>query len=145
MAHREKLAWLSLIAMALTVIPYLAYTSVVRSASVPDAERLAFLAVALGAMALILGVGRLWLRFNDPQGARSPADERDRDIERRSVGAAYYVLIAGFVLVGGVMPFTESGWTVVNAAIGAIVLAELVHQGVAVWSYRQGLSRPTAA
>jgi hypothetical protein len=145
MPYREKLAWLSLVAMALTLIPYLAYTSVVRSASVPDAERLVLLAVAMGAMALILVAGRLWLRSNDPQVARSPADGRDRDIERRAIGAAYYILIAGFVLVGGLMPFTESGWTVANAAIGAIVLAEVVRNGMAIWVYRQGLARSTTA
>lgn len=67
-----------------------------------------------------------------------PADERDRAIARRSLSAACYTLLTGMVLVGIWMPFTSRGWTIVNAAIAMIVLAELVHYAVAVWSYRRG-------
>ena len=68
----------------------------------------------------------------------APADERDRAISRRSLGAAYYVLIAGVILVGCVMPFQSAGWRLINAAVAAIVLAEVVRYGVAAYCYRRG-------
>jgi len=40
---------------------------------------------------------------------RTPLDERDEVITRRSVSWAYYVLVGGMILVGCVMPFESSG------------------------------------
>ena len=40
------------------------------------------------------------------------------------------------ILVGCFMPFSSTGWTIVNAAIFWIVAAEVVHYGVVVASYR---------
>lgn len=42
------------------------------------------------------------------------------------------------ILVGIVMPFRSGGWTIINAAIAAILMAEVVHHGVTIWSYRRG-------
>jgi hypothetical protein len=85
---------------------------------------------------LILGAGYLYLRLGSPREERPPLDERDRAIEHRSISAAYYVLIAGMILVGCFMPFSSTGWTIVNAAIFWIVAAEVVHYSVVVASYR---------
>jgi hypothetical protein len=86
---------------------------------------------------LLLGVGYLYLRLGSPQEERPPLDERDRAIEHRAISAAYYVLMAGMILVGCVMPFNSSGWTTVNAALFMIVLAELIRYGMVVVSYRR--------
>jgi len=56
---------------------------------------------------------------------------------RRSTTFAYYVLIFGMIQVGVVMPFTSSGWTIINAALFTIVAAEVVRYGVMVLSYRR--------
>ena len=56
---------------------------------------------------------------------------------RRSISSAYYVLIAGMIVVGCVMPFSASGWSIINAALVMIVAAEVVHYGVVVLSYRR--------
>ena len=85
---------------------------------------------------LILGAGYLYFRLALPRHERPPLDERDRAIERRSISAAYYVLIAGMILVGCFMPFSSTGWTIVNAAIFWIVAAEVVHYSAVVASYR---------
>lgn len=63
-----------------------------------------------------------------------PAHERDRAIIRRGSTIGYYVLIAGTILVGVVMPFSEPPWKIVNTALLAIVIAELCHRLVVVWS-----------
>lgn len=138
MPYREKTAWLSLIAMTVTFGPYFTFVAM-RSipATLPNLRQLGLFAVAAIVQMLILGAGHLYLRLGSPQDARTPADERDRAIMRRSISSAYYVLIAGMILVGCVMPFNSNGWSIINAALFMIVAAEVVHYGVVVVSYRR--------
>jgi hypothetical protein len=139
MPYREKVAWLSLIAMAVAFGPYLTLMTISPpTGPLPNLPALSFFAATVAVQLVILGVGHLWLRISSPQDARVPADERDRAIARRSLGAAYYTLLTGMVLVGIMLPFTSGGWMIINAAIAGIVLAEVVHYAVAVWSYRRG-------
>ena len=51
--------------------------------------------------------------------------------------AMWVVMMVGMMLVGMVMPFTTSGWEIVNAGLLAIVLAEITQNGLAAWSYRR--------
>ena len=104
----------------------------------PDLGTMGWFALTVGCQAVILAVGHGVLRWRHAADARAPADERDRAISRRSLGAAYYVLIAGVILVGCVMPFQSAGWRLINAAVAAIVLAEVVRYGVAAYCYRRG-------
>jgi len=140
MPYREKVAWLSLVAIAVTFGPYFAMLALAPppEAPLPNLRLMRLFGATVVAQALILGAGHLVFRLRAPDDARAPADERDRAIERRSVRVAYYVLITGIILVGCIMPFNAIGWTLVNAAVAAIVVAELVHYGIAVWSYRRG-------
>lgn len=139
MSHREKIAWLSLIAMAVTFGPY--FTLVASSTSpaqpLPDLHQIALYAVTAVAQMLILGAGYLYFRLKFPQEARTPPDERDRTIKSHAIRTAYYVLIGGMILVGCVMPFKSSGWSLVNAALFMIVAAEVVRSGVEIVSYRR--------
>jgi hypothetical protein len=139
MPYREKIAWLSLLAMAVTFGPYFTVTAMrsLPSEPMPNLRQLGFFAMTAIAQLLILGVGHLYLRRASTQEARLPLDERDQAISRRSVSLAYYVLIAGMILVGCVMPFNSSGWSIVNAALFMIIAAEVVHYGVVVFSYRR--------
>lgn len=139
MPYRERTAWLSLLAMIVTFGPYFTMiaTGYLPSGPMPNLRQLATFAVTAVVQALILGVGHLYLRRASIQDARTPLDERDQAIMRRSVSSAYYVLIAGMILVGCVMPFNSSGWSIVNAALFMIVAAEVVHYGVVVFSYRR--------
>jgi hypothetical protein len=139
MPYREKTAWLSLIAMAVTFGPYFAIVAPASHSGhpLPDLPHLGLFAVAAIVQMFILGVGHLYLGRRSPQDARTPPDERDRAIMNRSITSAYYVLIAGMILVGCVMPFRSSGWTIINAALVMIVAAEVVHYGVVVLSYRR--------
>ncbi len=139
MSYREKVAWLSLIAMVGAFGPYFAIVAagILPSAALPNLRQLALYAVAVLVQLLILGVGRLYLRHASPLEARTPPDERDRVIQRRSINAAYFVLLAGTIEVGVILPFTANGWTIVNAALFAIVAAEIVHYAVVAVSYRR--------
>lgn len=96
------------------------------------------LSAAALAQMIILGIGHLMARSRRGAGARTEPDERDRAIEHRATTAAYYVLVAGMILVGCVMPFLEGGWEIVHAAVLAIAIAEVVHHGMVVRAYRNG-------
>jgi hypothetical protein len=139
MPYREKTAWLSLIAMAVAFVPYFA---IVLASShsrppVPSLRQLGLFAVASVVQMAILAIGHLYLNHEFPDETRTLPDERDVAIMRRSISFAYYVLIGGMILVGCVMPFNSNGWTIVNAALLMIVLAEVVRYGVVVVSYRR--------
>ena len=139
MPYREKTAWLSLFAMAVTFGPYFALVAggFIPHKELPSLPQLGLYAVAAIAQMIILGLGHLYLRHGSPEEARTPPDERDRAIQNRSMSSAYYVLIVGMILVGCILPFNSGGWTIVNAAIFMIASAEVVHYGVAVVSYRR--------
>src|SRR5262249_23517635 len=119
MPYREKIAWLSLAALAVAFIPYFAIVAAVpfRDQAMPNLHMLALYAAAAAVRVLILGAGHLYLRRGSPEDARTPPDERDLAIKHRSLSAAYYVLVAGMILVGVVMPFSTGGWAIVNTAI----------------------------
>lgn len=138
MPYREKIAWLSLIAMAVTLGPYFVRAAVAPpDSALPGLDYLVLFTVAGLAQALLIGLGRAYLRHRSPLDARMPLDERDRAIDRRSVAAAYYVLITGVIVVGVVMPFNTSGWDIINAALFAVTVAEVVHYAFVVTSYRR--------
>ena len=139
MPYREKLAWLSLAAMAVTFGPYFTVVAMglMPGDAVPDFRKLAVYAAVGIAQALILGAGHLVLRRQTPQDARLPLDERDLAIKHRAVTWAYHLLLTGMILVGVMMPFTEHGWTIVNAALFWIVAAEFLRYAITAVSYRR--------
>lgn len=139
MPYREKTAWLTLIAIALTFGPYFGVVAARGHAAsaVPDLHQLALFAIAVVAQVIIMAAGYAYLAIMSPHDVRTPPDERDRAITSRSITFAYYVLIAGMVLVGCIMPFNSGGWAIINAALFMIVAAELVHYGVIAISYRR--------
>jgi hypothetical protein len=110
------------------------------TAPLPDLRTMAAFAVTVIVQVIVLAIGHAWLALVRPAEARAAADERDRAVELRSVKVAYLVLITGMILVGVVLPFSSSGWKLINSAIAAIVLAEIAHYGLVVWSYRRGWS-----
>lgn len=139
MRHRKKTAWLSLVVLVVTLAPYFAIVAwgPFRNDPLPNLRQLALYGAACVVQLIILGVGHLVLRHRSPDEARTPPDERDLAIMRRSVTFAYNVLIAGMIEVGVIMPFTTSGWTIVNTAFFMIVAAEAVKFSLIVHSYRR--------
>ena len=139
MPYREKSNLLALAAMLIAYVPYFAYVAVTPSDAAPMPNMpllMLFAAVSILRMAILL-LGYLWFRVRTPEDVREKADERDLAIERRSMSVAYYVLIFGMILVGAIMPFTYAGWTLVNSALFAIVLAEIIRCAVAAVGYRR--------
>lgn len=138
MSYREKVAWLSLLAMLVAFGPYFTIVATAPADdTLPNLRQLWLFAMAVVVQVAILAAGHAFFRLRTPEDEREPTDERDLAIERRSVGIAYGTLIAGVIMVAIIMPFYAGGWAIVNGAIFAIVLAELVHYGVVVVAYRR--------
>lgn len=139
MSYREKIAWLSLIAAVVAFVPYFAIVAMgtFEGNALPNLPQMGLFATAVAVQVAILGMGHLWLRRAAPDDARQPLDERDLAIRHGALRWAYYVLVAGMILVGIVMPFEKAGWEIVNAAIFMIVLAEVVSYGAMAFSYRR--------
>jgi membrane protein YqaA with SNARE-associated domain len=141
MPYREKLAWLSLVGMAVCYGPYFAltYRSPLLDQPLPNLRLMAMFAAAAGGNAVWVLLGRLFVRMTTPRDERGVADERDQAIERRANTVAYYVLIGLALYVGGVMPFTSAGWHIVNSMVASVVLAETLRYAMIVVGYRRGL------
>lgn len=137
--YREKSAWLSIVAMVAAFTPYFAVTaaSSQQSMQLPGLHQLVRFALTVGLQVAILILGHVYLRLSSGKDAVARPDERDREIERRAITWAYYVLITGMILAGVVLPFGARGWGIVNAALFAIVAAELVHYAAIAVSYRR--------
>ena len=98
-------------------------------------ERLILLAAVAGVHAAVAMAGMLALRRKERAEDLRP-DERDRAIDARATRGAYYLLMTGAVVAGMVMPFSQGGWKIVNAALLAIVLAEVLRNVLIVRGYR---------
>lgn len=137
MSALERRAWLQLWAMGL---PYLVYFAlqIVRPQwfeSLSLLERLACFGVAAVTHAAITLAGLAVLKARE-RGEHLLADERDRAIEGRATLSAYYVLMAGVILAGVIMPFYDTGWKIVNAALFFIVVAEMLRHVLIALAYR---------
>lgn len=141
MPYREKIAWLSLVGMAVCYAPYFAFTwdSPLLDQPLPNLELMALFAVAAGGNAVWTLLGRLFLRMTTPRDERGVADERDQAVDRRANTVAYYVLIGLALYVGGFLPFTSSGWHIVNSMVASVVIAEMLRYAMIVLGYRRGL------
>ena len=135
MAWREKQAWLALSVMVVAYGVYFALVAGERRSML--AMLLLFGGVAI-AQAVVMIVGSIVLAVRAGKEAQARADERDRAIDRRSARIAYFVLLIGMIMVGVVIQFSEQGWRISNAALLALVVAEVVRYGVVVVSYRRG-------
>ena len=98
--------------------------------------RIGMLAIALGTLAVVALGTWLYGRWRDR--GEIVEDERDRLIEQRSSKIGYYVLMAGIIYAGMVMPFTQGGWEIVHAALSAIAIAEIVRGVIIMRGYRRG-------
>lgn len=135
MAWREKQAWLALSVM---VVAYGAYFSMVTASEQSMLDMLLLFGGVAIAQAVVMIVGSTLLAVQAGKEARAKADERDRAIDRRGTRIAYFVLLTGMIVVGVIMPFSKQGWQITNAALLALVAAEIVRYGVVVASYRRG-------
>ena len=139
MAFKEKIAWLSLVGMIVAYGVYFALAvPLVRRGEGTTLQLIGLLAAVLVAQMIVVILASIALAIHAGRDAQAPADERDRAIARRGAAAAYYVLMVGMITVGCVMPFRDKSWVIINAALFALLVAEVTRYGTIVASYRRG-------
>lgn len=135
MVWREKLAWINLIGIA---IAYSVYFTVITTSALSVMSMLGLFAAVTVVQAVAVIVVTIMLAALSRNEARAKPDERDRAIGRRGASIAYFVLIVGVMMIGIVLPFSKAGWPLTNAALFALIAAEVVRHIIVVVSYRRG-------
>lgn len=138
MPYREKIAWVMLAALPLSIAGFLAFAVTQPAGALPNLPLLGAFAVAMTAQAAVVILAHVGLRMASPKEARAKPDEWDRAVAGRGAVIGYYVMMAGVIVVGIVMPFTHAGWDIVFGALVTIVAAEAARYGTIVISYRRG-------
>lgn len=138
MTYKEKTSWLTLVAMVLAYSLYFGLIAAGHPAGTSLFAMLWLFGTIAGVQAVIVIIGHIYLAVQARKLPRARIDERDRAIARRGASLSYYVLLTGTILVGVVMPFSETPIKIVNTALFAIVIAELAGLIVVVSSYRRG-------
>jgi multisubunit Na+/H+ antiporter MnhG subunit len=137
MAFRERIEWLTLLAMVAAYGYY--FVAVIGYPDGPSLwETLWLFAKISVAHVIVVIIGSSYLAIKWRKEAQAKADERDRAISRRGAAIAYYFLMSGMVIVGVIMPFSDQGAKLVNTALFALVIAEFVRHVVVLASYRRG-------
>lgn len=136
MAYREKTAWLTLLCM---IVAYGIYFPMMALRETPPTlfDILWSFGIIAGLQAVAVIIGSVVLAIQTEPAARR-ADERDKAIARRGASAGFYVLMAGTILVGVVMPFSEPAPKIVNTTLLALVIAQAVSLVLVLMSYRRG-------
>lgn len=141
MVQKERFALVWLIALITILGVYFVFASIIRASDTEPrfVVQISGLAAALISLAAVVGVYSLITFARYPDRSISDLDERDRLIEFKASQTAYKVLIAGMIVVGCVMPFNKIGWDIVNAAVFAIAISEVIRSGLILRGYRRGL------
>lgn len=134
MSQYEYRAWLMLLGLGPAYTLYFALQAIEPGWVTTVQQRLLCLAAAAVTHALVCLAGLALKRPGADE--KNTADERDRAIDARATRGAYFLLMTGAVVVGMVMPFNQSGWKIVNAALFSIVLAEVLRNALIVRGYR---------
>lgn len=131
----EKRAWLTLWTMCPGYLVYFAIQIGWPELTPTVLSKFGLLAAVAGLHAIGYIAGELVFRFrNREEGLQQ--DERDDAIDARATRAAYMLLLAGTILAGAIMPFTDRGWKVANTALLFIVLSEALRAALTVRGYR---------
>jgi len=137
MSFREKSAWISFGSILLV---YAVYFSRVAATVFGDADGRGafhwFLATVISLVVLEV-VLHILVAILSPHEAKTPKDERERLIELKAAATAFPVLVGGALCAIGTMHLGVGVWTMGNAVLLAIVVAELVRFGAEIIHHRR--------
>ena len=136
MSPLEKRAWLTLWSMCPVYIVYFTIRLGFPDVLTGMLDRFALLAVVASLHAVGYVAGWLVMKRREA-GDSLLEDERDHAIDRHAGRIAYFIALTGLIVVGMVMPFNNSGWQLVDAALFFIVLTETLRNALIVSGYRR--------
>ena len=131
MPFREKVAWSSLLSMALVYGGYV----VLRLNAPPGSNHTGLLIGTIVALVVVQVVLAILIAVTAPQEARAPRDERDRLIELRAIRVAYSGLATGIV---GAALFGVFGLVFdAGALLFVLATAEMLRAACQIIQYRR--------
>jgi hypothetical protein len=139
MPFQEKIAWVSMVGIAVAFGPYFALLAAYSGPKPAFPFYSGVLLVATTLLTIVVvTIGSIGAALTNLKDANRPEDERDRIIARRASAIAYAVLtpLLFFVLASVFLGFGTAA--LANAVLGAIVLAEIVRCATQVRLYRKG-------
>lgn len=134
MPIKEQFARVWLITMLVTYAAYFAAVLVVGETT--PLTQIGMFATTVVVQVVVIGTASAVMEIRHKGGPKS--DERDQMIDQRATRVAYQLLIYSMIVVGCLMPFSNSGWKIFHAAVFSIALAEIVRHGLIVSMYRRG-------
>ena len=134
MPVKEQFARVWLITLFVTYLPY--FLTLAIAGDMSALQQIALFAATVTVQIVVIGIASAVMAVRR-KGERV-SDERDLAIDQRATRVAYQILLCGMILVGCLMPFNRSGWTIFHAAVLSIAVAEIVRHGLIVSLYRRG-------
>jgi hypothetical protein len=136
MSALQNRAWLALWIMCPVYFLYFANRIGLPSLFTTMLERIGLLALLASLHAVAYVSGLLLIKRRE---ADEPLleDERDRVFDGRATRTAYFSMLTGLIVVGMAIPFSNTGWQLVNAALFSIVLTETALHAMILIGYRQ--------
>jgi hypothetical protein len=139
MSFREKSAWISFVLLAALLVGY--FVPLVHVHAVGDAfptDPFHYVLALLVAFGVLQAALQLLLRWQVPQDARTPKDERERFIELKAARIGFYALVIGELLVLAINHLHLHFWLFVNTVMLAVLIAWLVKLGSEIVFHRKG-------
>lgn len=143
MSFREKLAWVQLLALLAFGGAYFlpVFGSYLGGSPVPGGQ---FFWLVLCILGLIVGQSvvaatiAIVTALRSPREARSPKDERDRQVGLLGTRTGFYVLVLGIIAAMLTLHLGAGAVLLVNFMFFALLLAELSRLATQVFMYRRG-------
>jgi hypothetical protein len=136
-SFREKTLWVSFVLMFTLFGLYFWHVGQVMAGNAdPDSTFQFFLLVLVALIVAEIAV-RAVLRIRNPKEARAPQDERERHIELRARGIAYYVLLVGALASIGSTHLSTNAYGLAQHVLLALVVAELTRLGGQIVLFRR--------
>lgn len=137
MSFREKSAWISFVSILLAATPYFVRVAATVFGDADGRQVFGWFFTFVVALIVLEVVLHVLVAVRSPAEARTPMDERERLIALRAKSAAFPVLIAGAFCAIGTLHLGVGAWTMSQAVLLAIVVAELVRFGVEIVLHRR--------
>lgn len=139
MSFREKSDWFSFVSLCLLGIYFAEVARGLLGGAHPGGNY--YFVLFSGLVLLLVAiqvVTHVVLAIRSPAEARTPLDERERQIQLRATPPAYYLLLIGTFLTIGTMHMGFSVWQMAHCVLFCIWIAELLRFGLRLYFYRRG-------
>jgi len=137
MSFREKSAWISFVLVFLFGGLWLSNVIQTEFLGLRSDSMHAFLATLVGLIVAEIGL-HVAIAIQSPRDARTPKDEREKLIDLRASRVGFYVLMIGAWASIATMHIRGTNkFTIVQAMMGAIIIATLTRFAVQIALYRR--------